>query len=40
MAGKGDKRRPGDDARFRKSWERVFGKKRVVKNPKGVKNAG
>lgn len=24
MAGKGDKRRPGDDARFRKNWERVF----------------
>jgi hypothetical protein len=30
MAGKGDKRRPGDDKKFRNNWERIFGKKESI----------
>jgi hypothetical protein len=28
MAGKGDKRRPGDEKKFRDNWEKIFGKKK------------
>jgi hypothetical protein len=27
MAGKGSKRRPGDDEKFRKNWDNIFKKK-------------
>ncbi len=28
MAGKGSKRRPGDEGKFRKNWDAIFGKKK------------
>jgi hypothetical protein len=28
MAGKGSKRRPGDEKKFRDNWDAVFGKKK------------
>jgi len=27
MAGKGDKRRPGDEKKYRDNWENIFGSK-------------
>jgi len=28
MVGKGSKRRPGDDKKYRENWEKIFGKKK------------
>jgi len=28
MAGKGSKRRPGNDKTYRDNWEKIFGKKK------------
>jgi hypothetical protein len=28
MAGKGDKRRPGDEKKYRENWENIFAKVR------------
>ena len=27
MAGKGSKRRPGDEKKYRENWDEIFGKK-------------
>lgn len=27
MAGKGSKRRPGDENKYRSNWDKIFGKK-------------
>lgn len=36
MAGKGDRRRPGNDRRYRDGWDRAFGKyQRNKKKDKG-----
>jgi hypothetical protein len=32
MAGKGSKRRPGDEEKYRKNWDDIFSKKKEKKD--------
>ncbi len=32
MAGKGSKKRPTDEKKFRSNWEKVFGKNKTAKS--------
>ncbi len=38
MNGKGDKRRPEDNKKFRENYEKAFGKSETLKGIKALKN--